>query len=83
MFPAMVAAASAFLLTHYGHTGSKEEVLTEISHIPIALLGVIAATARWLEIRLPESAAKSVAAIVWPVALIAAGSFLLLYRETG
>jgi putative copper resistance protein D len=82
VFPAMIAAASAFLLTHYGHTGSKEEVLTEISHIPVALLGVIAATARWLELRLPSSATKSAAAFVWPMALIAAGAFLLLYRET-
>lgn len=81
-FPLLVAVASAFLLTHYGHTGSKEEVLIEISHIPVALLGVIAATARWLELRLPPSALKAVAATLWPMALIAAGAFLLLYRET-
>lgn len=81
-FPLMIAAASAFLLTHYGHTGSKEEVLTEVSHIPVALLGVIAATARWLELRLPSPGVKKIAAIVWPLALIAAGAFLLLYRET-
>jgi putative copper resistance protein D len=81
-FPLFIAAASAFLLTHYGHTGSKEEVLIEISHTPIALLGVIAATARWLELRLPSSALRSVSAIVWPAALIVAGALLLLYRET-
>ena len=81
-FPVIIAAASAFLLTHYGHTGRKEEVLIEVSHMPIALLGVIAATARWLELRLPSSALSRFAAIVWPVALIAAGAFLLMYRET-
>jgi putative copper resistance protein D len=82
VFPLMIAVAAAFLLTHYGHTGSKEEVLIEISHIPVALLGVIAATARWLELRLPPSALKTVAAIVWPITFVAAGAFLLLYRET-
>ncbi len=81
-FPLTIAGASAFLLTHYGHTGSKEEVLTEISHMPVAMLGVIVATARWLELRLPTSELKKVAAVVWPIALISAGVFLLLYRET-
>jgi putative copper resistance protein D len=81
-FPVIVAAASAVLLTHYGHTGRKEEVLIEISHMPVALLGVIAASARWLELRLPSSTLKRGAAIIWPVALVAAGVFLLLYRET-
>ncbi|MGJ0507302.1 MAG: copper resistance D family protein [Methylocystis sp.] len=82
MFPLTIAAAAAFLLTHYGHTGDKNEVLIEISHTPVALLGVIAATARWLEIRLPASAISRVAAMVWPLAFTAAGAFLLLYRET-
>ncbi len=82
VFPVTIAAASAFLLTHYGHTGSKEEVLIEISHMPVALLGVIAAIARWLELRLPPSTLARSAALVWPSAFIAAGAFLMLYRET-
>lgn len=81
-FPVIVAAASAFLLTHYGHTGRKEEVLIEISHMPVALLGVIAAVARWLELRLQPSSLSRTAAMTWPVALVAAGAFLLLYRES-
>jgi putative copper resistance protein D len=81
VFPLAVAAAAAFLLTHYGHTGRKEEVLIEISHTPIALLGVIVASARWMELRLAPTTASRIAGFVWPLALIAAGSFLLLYRE--
>lgn len=82
VFPLTITAAAAFLLTHYGHTDAKEEVLIEISHAPVALLGVIAATARWLELRLPSLAQSRLAGIVWPTAFIAAGAFLLLYRET-
>lgn len=82
VFPLTLAAAAAFLLTHYGHTDSKEEVLIEISHTPVALIGVIAAIARWLEIRLPASSLSRVAGIVWPIAFMAGGAFLLLYRET-
>jgi len=82
VFPLTMAAAAAFLLTHYGHTGRKEEVFIEISHTPIALLGVIVASARWLELRIAPTSVSRLAAIVWPVALIAAGAFLLLYRET-
>jgi len=82
VFPLTVMVAAAFLLTHYGHTGQKEEVLIQLSHAPIALLGVIVASARWLELRLPAPSAARLAGVVWPIAMIAAGAFLLLYRET-
>ena len=82
VFPLTIVAASAFLLTHYGHTGQKEEVLIQLSHAPIALLGVIVASARWLELRLPAPGAARLAGVAWPTAMIAAGAFLLLYRET-
>ncbi len=81
VFPLTILAASAFLLTHYGHTGRAEEVLIEISHTPIALLGVCVASARWLELRLPSGSAARLAGIAWPIAMITAGTFLLLYRE--
>ncbi|MEK8095444.1 CopD family protein [Methylocystis sp. IM3] len=82
IFPLTIAGAAALLLTHYGHSGDKQEVLVEISHTPVALLGVIAAAARWLELRLPSPALGRVAGLVWPVAFIAAGAVLLLYRES-
>ncbi len=81
VFPITTGAAAAFLLTHYGHTEGKDEVLVAISHTPIALLGVVSASARWLEIRLPDTSAGRVAGYVWPVAFILSGLLLLLYRE--
>jgi copper resistance protein D len=82
VFPLTLAAAAAFLLTHYGHTGRKEEVFIEISHTPVALLGVIVAGARWLELRVAPTTVSRLAGVVWPIAMVAAGGFLLLYRET-
>jgi len=82
VFPLTIAAAAAFLLTHYGHTGRKEEVLIQVSHAPVALFGVIVASARWLELRIGPTSVSRVAGIVWPLALIAGGAFLLLYRES-
>jgi len=82
VFPLMIAAAAAFLLTHYGHTGRKEEVFIQISHTPIALLGVIVASARWVELRIGSTTVSRLAGVVWPIAMVAAGAFLLMYRET-
>lgn len=81
VFPLTVGAASAFLLTHYGHTEGKDEVLIAISHTPVALLGIVAASARWLEIRSPDTPEGRTGGRVWPVAFILAGVLLLLYRE--
>ncbi|MGJ0454092.1 MAG: copper resistance D family protein [Methylocystis sp.] len=81
VFPITTGAAAAFLLTHYGHTEGADEVLIAISHTPIALLGVVSASARWLEIRLSDSFAGRIGGYVWPVAFMLSGFLLLLYRE--
>ncbi|PWB91167.1 copper resistance protein CopD [Methylocystis sp. MitZ-2018] len=81
VFPVTTGAAAAFLLTHYGHTEGKDEVLVAISHTPIALFGIVSASARWLEIRLSDTSAGRIAGYVWPVAFILSGLLLLLYRE--
>lgn len=81
VFPITTGAAAAFLLTHYGHTEGKDEVLIAISHTPIALLGVVSASARWLEIRLSDTPAGRIGGYVWPVAFMLSGFLLLLYRE--
>ena len=56
-------------------------MLIEISHTPIALLGITAAGARWLEIRLDDQPAGRIAGLVWPVTFILSGILLMLYRE--
>jgi copper resistance protein D len=83
IFPILVAVASALLLTHSHSLGNvKEEVLAELSHAPLAVLGVTAAWSRWLELRLPaENRARFAMAGIWPVCFLLIGVVLLNYRE--
>jgi putative copper resistance protein D len=83
VFPILVAAASALLLTHSHSLGNiKEEVLAELSHAPLAILGITAAWSRWLELRLPpENRARYAMARLWPVCFLLIGMALLNYRE--
>jgi putative copper resistance protein D len=81
VFPVSTATAAAFLLTHsHALTNLKEETLIEITHTPLALVGVAAGWSRWLELR-TDGEAKKIAGFVWPVAFILAGLMLVFYRE--
>jgi putative copper resistance protein D len=82
-FPLLIAISGALLLTHSHSLGNiKEEVLVELSHIPLAILAVTAGWSRWLELRLPvENQARSVMARVWPLCIAMIGVVLLNYRE--
>jgi putative copper resistance protein D len=82
-FPALVAVASALLLTHSHALGNiKEEVLAELSHAPLAVLGIVAGWSRWLELRLPpEDKVRHKMAWLWPTCLVLIGLLLLNYRE--
>ena len=83
IFPALVAVASALLLTHSHSLGNlKEEVLAELSHAPLAVLGIVAGWSRWLELRLPsENKVRDRMAWLWPTCLVLIGFLLLNYRE--
>jgi copper resistance protein D len=83
VFPALVAASGALLLTHSHALGNiKEEVLAELSHIPLAILAVMAGWSRWLELRLPaENRTRGLVARLWPVCIALIGLLLLNYRE--
>src|SRR6202049_178633 len=83
IFPALVAVASALLLTHSHSLGNiKEEVLAELSHAPLAVLGIVAGWSRWLELRLPsENKVRDRMAWLWPPCLVLIGLLLLNYRE--
>jgi copper resistance protein D len=80
VFPLLCAAAGGLLLTH-AHTmfSLREDLLTEITHAPLGLLGLYAGWARWLELRLPE--AGPAPGWVWRGCLTAVGLLLLFYRE--
>lgn len=80
-FPLITGLGGALLLAHsHALTDAKQEFLIEITHTPLALVGVTAAAARWLEIRLPDRAGR-LAGLLWPIAFMLAGAMLLVYRE--
>jgi len=81
VFPLMCAVGGMLLLTHsHAIANTKEQLLIEISHTPLALAGLAAGWARWLELRLDGPVAR-VAGWVWPVCLLIVGLVLLGYRE--
>ncbi|MBX6359174.1 MAG: CopD family protein [Acidobacterium ailaaui] len=83
IFPLLCAAGGALLLTHQHALGNiKEEMLAEMSHTPIALLGATAGWGRWLELRLPDRRQSRIASFVWPICLVLVGLVLLDYRES-
>jgi copper resistance protein D len=82
VFPAMCALGAALLLTHeHSARDVKESMLAELSHTPIALLGMTAGCGRWLELRLPRSRMATIASYLWPLCLALVGLILLNYRE--
>jgi putative copper resistance protein D len=83
VFPVLVALSGALLLTHSHSLGNiKEEVLAELSHIPLAILAVAAGWSRWLELRLPsENPTRKAMTRLWPVCIVLIGAILLNYHE--
>ena len=54
VFPLLTALGGTLLLTHSHALGNlKQEVLVDLSHLPIAVLGIGAGWARWLEVEAP------------------------------
>jgi putative copper resistance protein D len=81
VFPLITALGGILLLTHsHALSNIKEQLLIEITHVPLALCGITAGWARWLELRLDEPGSR-IASWVWPVAFVLVGVILLLYRE--
>ena len=82
VFPLVCAIGGAMLLTHSHALGNvKEELLAELSHVPLAILGVSAGWSRWLELRLPAED-KRVFSWIWPACFVLIGAVLLNYRES-
>jgi putative copper resistance protein D len=81
VFPLLAALGGTLLLTHSHALGNvKEELLIELTHLPIALLGITAGWARWLEVEAPDAEGRW-AGWLWPVCFILVGLLLLGYRE--
>lgn len=81
VFPLLVAAGGTIMLTHSHSLGNvKQELLIEWTHIPVAVLGIAAGWARWLEIRLPEPRGRFYGWL-WPILFMVIGAAMLIYRE--
>jgi len=81
IFPVICAVGAALLLTHsHGSANVREEMLAELSHTPMAVLGVIAGWSRWLELRLPPED-RTIPSWIWPMCFVLIGAGLLNYRE--
>jgi putative copper resistance protein D len=81
VFPLVIALGAVLLLTHsHALSNIKEQLLIELSHVPLALAGMTAGAARWLELRL-DGPGSRVAGWVWPAAFVVVGVILLAYRE--
>jgi len=81
VFPLLTATAAAALLTHsHSIANVKDLLLMEVTHVPLALLGITFGWARWLELRLVP-AEGAIAGQVWRVCFVLVGILLVLYRE--
>ena len=85
VFPLLCAAGGTMLLTHsHAISNVKDQLLIELTHTPLALAGIAAGWARWLEIRLnprENPVAWQIAGWVWPACILFCGLLLLGYRE--
>lgn len=84
VFPGVCALGGVVLLTHtHALSNVKKELLVELSHTPLAVLGIVAGWSRWLEVRLPEeNPTRKYLAWVWPVCFIFVGLILMDYHES-
>jgi putative copper resistance protein D len=81
VFPLITAIGGAALLTHsHAIANIKDQLLIELTHTPLALTGIAAGWARWLELRLDPPGSR-IAGWVWPVCFVLVAFMLLGYRE--
>ncbi|MEJ0016116.1 MAG: CopD family protein [Acetobacteraceae bacterium] len=85
VFPLLCATGGILLLTHsHAIANVKEQLLIELTHTPLAIAGIVAGWARWLELRLDPAVNPVVAGLarwIWPICFILVGLMLLNYRE--
>ncbi|WP_374656270.1 copper resistance D family protein [Dongia sp.] len=81
VFPLLSAIGGMMLLTHsHSIANVKELLLIEMTHMPIAILGIWAAWSRWLELRL-VGRGRRICGWLWPSFFCLVGAVLILYRE--
>lgn len=81
VFPLGCGLGGLLLLTHtHALANVKQELLIEITHTPLAMAGIAAGAARYLELKL-EPPASRVAGWIWPLCFLFVAALLILYRE--
>lgn len=84
VFPSLVALCGTLLLAHsHGAADSQvqPELLSETSHVSIAILGVAGGWSRWLELRLPSiDRTRCVMSWIWPICFLLVGILLASYQ---
>lgn len=81
VFPLLTALGGALLLTHsHAISNVRDQLLVEVSHTPLALLGIAAGWSRWLELR-ADGGVRRWAGWAWPVCFVLVAGILLDYRE--
>lgn len=82
VFPALTIIGGDLLLTHnHAISNIKEQMLIELSHLALAVMGIAAGAARWVQVRAPEGTDRRVAGWVWPICFVLCGILLMMYRE--
>jgi putative copper resistance protein D len=81
VFPLLTVVGGTALLAH-SHIISnvKDQLLIELTHLPMAVVGILAGWTRWLQIKAPEGEGRW-AGWVWPACFVLIGLLLLDYRE--
>jgi len=81
VFPLLCAIGGALLLTHSHAVGNvKQELLIEMTHSPLGLLGITLGWTRWIEVR-EGTNGNRIVSWIWPVCLVLVGILLIFYRE--
>ena len=82
LFPLLCAVGGGMLLTHsHASLNLKTEFLTEVTHAPLGVLGLMVGWGRWLELRLDAPEARLPGRLA-AGAMTVIGLLLLLYRES-
>ena len=81
VFPAVSLLGGGLLIVHsHAGVGLKDELLIQLTHLPIAVLGMLAGMSRWIELRLPNRTGRRIGWL-WPPALLGVGLILVGYWE--
>ena len=76
VFPLLTVVGATALLAHsHAISNVKDQLLIELTHLPMAVLGILAGWTRWLQVKSPEGEGRW-AGWVWPACFVLIGLLL-------